>query len=60
MHEVLSSTPVPSKKKKKDWWARHLLFISVVLAAQEAETRRTVVQDQLGQIIHETPRPKNN
>jgi hypothetical protein len=59
MHEVLSSTPVPSKKKK-DRWARHLLFISVVLAAQEAETRRTVVQDQLGQIIHETPRPKNN
>jgi hypothetical protein len=34
--------------------ARHWRFMAVILAIQEAEIRRTVVQSQPGQIVHET------
>jgi hypothetical protein len=35
-------------------WARHQWLILVILATQEAEIRRTMIQSQLGQIVHGT------
>jgi hypothetical protein len=36
------------------WW-----LMPVILAAQEAEIRRTVIQSQPRQIVHKTLSPKN-
>jgi hypothetical protein len=38
---------------------RCLLLTLVILATQEAEIRRIVVQNQLGQTVHETLSQKN-
>jgi hypothetical protein len=39
---------------RKKWRARHQWLTLVTLATQEAEIRRISVQDQPGQIVHET------
>jgi hypothetical protein len=44
---------LPSLKKRESL-ARHWWLTPVILATQEAEISRIVVQSQLGQIVHET------
>jgi hypothetical protein len=52
--EILSSNPSPTKKKKKTGRARHQWFTPVILATQETEIWRIMVQSQPRKIVHET------
>jgi hypothetical protein len=44
---------------KSEFWARCQWLTPVILAIQETEIRRTVVQNQPRQIVHQTLSPKN-